>query len=75
MDVLIRMTDHHLDLVGTIIDRTAMVDDDVLDRPIELSVEGIDASPTLRSVTDRLVSQLEMWNAALEGGTSNAPAR
>jgi AraC family transcriptional regulator len=70
MDVLIRMTDHHLDLVGSIIDRTAMLDDDILDRPIELSVEGIDMSPTLRSVTDRLVSQLEMWNSALEGGTS-----
>ena len=69
MDVLIRMTDHHLDLVGSIIDRTAQLDDATLDRPIELSVEGIDRDPTLRSVTDRLVGQLEMWNAALEGGT------
>jgi AraC family transcriptional regulator len=70
MDVLIRMADHHLDLVGQIIDRAASLDDDVLDRPIELSVEGIDANPSLRSVTDRLVGQLEMWNAALDGGTS-----
>jgi AraC-like DNA-binding protein len=70
MDVLLKMADHHLHLVGAIIDRTASLDDEVLDRRIELSVEGIDASPTLRSVTDRLVSQLEMWNSALAGGTS-----
>jgi AraC family transcriptional regulator len=70
MDVLLKLADHHLDLVGQIIDRTASLDDDVLDRPIELSIEGIDANPSLRSVTDRLVSQLEMWNAALDGGTS-----
>ena len=60
MDVLVRMLDHHLWLVGEIIDRTGRLDDEVLDRPIVLSVEGIDADPTLRSVTDRLVGQLEM---------------
>lgn len=69
MDVLERMYDHHLSLVAEIVDRTSRVDDQVLDRPIELSVCGIDASPTLRSVTDRLVSQLEMWITSLEGGT------
>jgi AraC family transcriptional regulator len=69
MDVLEGMYDHHLSLVSEIVDRTARVGDRVLDRPIELSVAGIDASPTLRSVTDRLVSQLEMWITSLEGGT------
>src|SRR5699024_712844 len=54
-------------LTGEIIARSATVGDDVLDRPIESSIEGIDAEPTLRSVTDRLVSQLEMWIGALEG--------
>src|SRR5262249_38317389 len=39
----------------------------------ELSVESIDADPTLRSVTDRLVSQLEMWVTAVEGGTAMPP--
>jgi AraC family transcriptional regulator len=68
MDVLEGMYDHHLSLVAEIVDRTAHVSDQVLDRPIELSVAGIDGSPTLRSVTDRLVSQLEMWITALEGG-------
>jgi hypothetical protein len=69
MDVLTRMLDHHIWLVGEIIDRAARLDDRVLDEPIELSVEGIDADPTLRSVTSRLVGQLEMWVAAVEGGT------
>ena len=74
MDVVIRMLDHHLWLVGEIIDRTAAVTDDVLDQPIELSVEGIDDGPTLRSVSDRLVGQLEMWVDAVEGATQMPPA-
>jgi AraC family transcriptional regulator len=69
MDVLTGMLDHHLTLVAEIIDRAARVGDDVLDRPIELSVAGIDRDPTLRSLTDRLVGQLEMWITSLEGGT------
>jgi AraC-like DNA-binding protein len=69
MDVIIRMLDHHLSLVGEIFNRLERVDDDELDRPIELSVEGIDRDPTLRRVCERLVSQLEMWVAAFEGAT------
>jgi hypothetical protein len=41
----------------------------VLDRPIQLSVEGIDRDPTLRSLAERLISQLEMWVSAVGGGT------
>jgi AraC family transcriptional regulator len=73
MDVLEGMLEHHLSLVADIIDRTEHVSDDVLDRPIDLSVEGIDRDPTLRSVTNRLVGQLEMWITALEGGTGMPP--
>jgi hypothetical protein len=69
MDVLTGMLDHHLTLVGEIIDRAVRVGDDVLDRPIELSVAGIDRDPTLRSLAERLVGQLEMWITSLEGGT------
>ncbi|MGH3423461.1 MAG: helix-turn-helix domain-containing protein [Nocardioidaceae bacterium] len=68
MNVLTRMLDHHLWLVGEIIDRLDGLDQEILDRPIELSVEGIDRAPTLRSVADRLVGQLEMWVRAVEGG-------
>jgi AraC-like DNA-binding protein len=70
MDVLTRMYDHHIWLTGEIVDRLGRLDDDVLDRPIELSVEGIDSEPTLRSETDRLVRQLEMWVTAVEGGST-----
>ena len=69
MDVLMRMLDHHLAVTGDIVDRAATVDAAVLDRPIELSVEGIDEDPTLRLLTERLVRQLEMWVSAVEGGT------
>jgi AraC-like DNA-binding protein len=67
VDVLIRMLDHHLRLSGEIVDRLERVDPGALDRPIELSVEGIDRDPTLRRLSDRLVGQLEMWVGALEG--------
>ena len=47
----------------------------MLDQPIELSVEGIDADPTLRSVADRLVGQLEMWVDAVAGAHRDAAGR
>jgi AraC family transcriptional regulator len=67
MQVIIRMLDHHLTVLAQIVERVGQVDPDVADRPIELSVEGIDASPTLRGLTDRMIGQLEMWTAALQG--------
>ena len=73
MDVLDRMLDHHLWLVGEIVDRTARVGEEVLDQPIELSVEGIDEHLTLRSLSGRLVGQLEMWVTALQGGARMPP--
>jgi AraC family transcriptional regulator len=74
MDILERMVDHHLWLVGEIVDRTAEVEPETLDRPITISVESIDENPTtLRALADRLVGQLEMWVKAVEGGTSMPP--
>jgi hypothetical protein len=70
MDVLTRMYDHHIELTGAIVDRLTRVPAPVLDQPIELPVEGIDARPTLRAVCDKLVRQLEMWVSAVEGATS-----
>jgi AraC-like DNA-binding protein len=40
--------------------------DEQLDAPIELSVEGVDDDPTLRSLLSRLVGQMDMWNAAMD---------
>ncbi len=67
MDLIIRMLDHNVWLIDEMLRRAARLPDEVLDRPIELSVEGVDADPTLRSLLSRLVIQLEMWDAALSG--------
>jgi hypothetical protein len=63
------MLEHHLELVGQIIDRLDGLGETELDRRIEMSVPSIDTEPTLRSVSDRLVGQLEMWVDALDGAT------
>jgi AraC-like DNA-binding protein len=66
MDLLTRMVEHHVWLLGRMLDRAAALDDGVLDAPIALSVEGLDDDPTLRSLLSRLVGQLAMWDAAVE---------
>ena len=64
MDLLTRMVEHHVWLVGELLARAEGLTDDVLDAPVEISVEGIDDDPTLRSLLSRLVGQLAMWDAA-----------
>jgi AraC family transcriptional regulator len=65
MDLLIRMVEHHVWLVGEMLTRAERLGDKVLDAPVEISVEGIDDDPTLRSLLSRLVGQLAMWDAAV----------
>jgi AraC family transcriptional regulator len=67
MELLTRMVEHNIWLVGEMIARAKGLPDEVLDAPIELSVEDLDESPTLRSQLSRLVGQLGMWNAAIDG--------
>jgi hypothetical protein len=67
MDLLRTMVDHHVWLVGEMLGQAATLTAEQLDTPIELSVEGIDQDPTLRSLLSRLVGQLGMWHAALAG--------
>jgi AraC-like DNA-binding protein len=69
MDLLTRMVEHHIWLVAEMLDRADRLPDDILNAPVEISVEGIDDSPTLRSLLARLVGQLAMWDAA----THDAP--
>ncbi|HET7647608.1 MAG TPA: helix-turn-helix domain-containing protein [Gaiellaceae bacterium] len=66
MELLQKMVEHHVWLLAQMVDRASALPDDVLDRRIELSVAGIDESPTTRSLLSRLVGQLAMWNAAVE---------
>lgn len=66
MDLMTKMVEHHVWLVGEIVERAATLPEESLDAPIEMSVEGVDDDPTLRSLLSRLVGQMDMWNAALE---------
>jgi AraC family transcriptional regulator len=64
MDLLTRMVEHHIWLVGEMLTRAEGLSDETLDAPVEISVEGIDCDPTLRSLLARLVGQMAMWDAA-----------
>jgi len=64
MDLVVTMTEHHIWLVSEMLARAERLPDDVLDAPVEISVDGIDDDPTLRSLLARLVGQLAMWDAA-----------
>ncbi len=65
MNLVTRMIEHHVWLVGEMLARAENLPPDVLEQPIEISVEGIDSEPTLRSLLARLVGQLSMWDAAI----------
>ncbi len=67
MDLVVQMLEHNVWLTDDMLRRCEGLSGQVLDGPIELSVEGVDADPTLRSLLARLVGQLEMWNAAFAG--------
>ena len=45
-------------------DRAARLTPEQLEAPVEISVDGIDCDPTVRSLLARLVGQLAMWDAA-----------
>jgi AraC family transcriptional regulator len=64
MDLLTRMVEHHVWLVGELVDRAAALTPEQLNAPVEISVDGIDCDPTVRSLLARLVGQLAMWDAA-----------
>ena len=66
MDLLAKLLEHHVWLVGEIVERSGRLPADRLDEPITVSVEGVDDDPTLRSLLSRLVGQMDMWNAAME---------
>ncbi len=65
MDLVVKMVEHHVWLIGEMVGRAARLAVDRLDAPIEISVEGVDDSPTLRSLLSRLIGQMDMWNAAM----------
>jgi AraC-like DNA-binding protein len=66
VDLLNAMVEHHVWLVGEMVERAGTLPQERLDAPIEVSVEGIDDDPTIRSLLARLVGQMAMWNAAVD---------
>ncbi len=65
MDLLIRMIEHHVWLVGEMLTRAENLPREQLEKPVEISVESTDDEPTMRSLLARLVGQLAMWDAAM----------
>jgi AraC family transcriptional regulator len=63
MDLLTRMIEHHIWLIGEMIERAGRLPDEQLDQVIELSVD--DDRQTIRSLLSRLVGQMDMWNCAI----------
>jgi AraC family transcriptional regulator len=59
------LIDQHTDLLGRLINAARTLTPEQLDAPIEISVQGIDDHPAIRSLLSRLVGQLDMWNAAM----------
>lgn len=77
MDLTERLIEHDLWLTGELLDRAGRVSDEVLDRPIHISVEGVDCDPTLRNLLISLVARKEAWGAMFAGldipqGTDNS---
>ncbi|MCU1536776.1 MAG: Transcriptional regulator, AraC family [Humibacillus sp.] len=68
MDLVQQLVDHHVTSLSAIITASADLPDDVLDRPITSSVEGVDDDPTLRGLLGGMVTQEEHWLSALRGG-------
>ncbi len=64
MDLLTRMVEHHVWLVGEMLTHAESLTAEQLDARVEISVDGIDCDPTVRSLLARLVGQLAMWDAA-----------
>jgi AraC family transcriptional regulator len=65
MDLVVAMVEHHLHVLRRLIAEAGKLSADQLDRPITLSVEGVDRDPTIRSLLARLVGQMAMWNASM----------
>lgn len=67
MGLVVEMVEHHVWLVGELVDRAGRLDDAALDEPFAGTVPDIDGG-TLRWALSRLVGQMAMWNAAVGDG-------
>ena len=73
MDLVERLTEHDIWVTGRMLELAGRVPDEVLDRPIVLSVENLDEDPgsglrpTVRGLLHALVRNKEMWGANFTG--------
>ena len=67
MNLLVKMVEHHLWLVGEMVERAAKLDDATLDRTIEINVGELDPGTTTRKLLSRLVGQMDMWQNVING--------
>lgn len=65
MDLMQRMVEHHVWLVGEMVDRAARLDEDQLDTLVRVSVDNEDGRMTVRSILSRLIGQMDMWMRAI----------
>ncbi len=65
MNLLVKMVEHHIWLVGELVERARRLSNAQLDDPIEVSVDDGDDVTSLRSLLSRLIGQMDMWNAAI----------
>jgi AraC family transcriptional regulator len=63
MDLLTKMVEHHIWLVGEMVERAARLPAATLDEPIQVSVD--DDSQSMRWLLSRLIGQMDMWNCAI----------
>ena len=75
MDLLTRMVEHHVWLVGEMVTARRAAPDDELDAPIEISVDGIDDEPTIRSLLVAARRPAGMWNAAIATAPTTSTSR
>jgi AraC family transcriptional regulator len=63
MDLIIKMVEHHVWLVGEMVDRASTLGDESLDATLGTGIE--EDLPSMRSLLSRLIGQMDMWNCAM----------
>jgi AraC family transcriptional regulator len=63
MDLIIKMVEHHVWLIGEMVDRASTLSDESLDATLGTGIE--EDLPSMRSLLSRLIGQMDMWNCAM----------
>jgi AraC family transcriptional regulator len=66
MNLLTKMAEHHVWLVGDLVERAGRLSDETVDEKIRVSVDNEDGTMSTRSILSRLIGQMDMWMCAIE---------